>query len=345
MESLRINFVVEDMGAFRYLGCATLARELYIALSRIVDIDWNGKGNDYDIFHFHTFGPYALYRLKVSKGINILTSHSVPSINVGNVVGGENLWRVVYRWIYNRFDHIIAVSHTSERELRSIGVRKPSTVIYNGIDLDRFCFSEEKRKRFRERYNLGDRFVVLNVGQKTPRKGIYDFVKVARRIKEAVFVWVGGMPYRFLSKDASKVRRIEREAPENVIFTGYVPDVVESYSGADVLLAPTYGETFGLTHAEALACNLPVVTRDLEVLREVYDGRILFGRNVEEFVEIIRRLMDDEDMRRRYSGCRDFVRERFDIRRIGEEHLKLYKRLLDERASNDLGEGWGRSRI
>ncbi|HDO19440.1 MAG TPA: glycosyltransferase family 1 protein [Thermoplasmatales archaeon] len=333
MESIRVNFIVEDMGAFKYLGCATVAREIYNTLSDEIDVDWNGKGSAYDVFHFHTFGPYALYRLKTSKGINILTAHSLPSINVGNIVGSRRFWDVIYKWIYNKFDYIIAVSGTSEKELTSIGVEKPSSVIYNGINLDKFVFSEEKRKRFRERYGLEDRFVVLNVGQKTPRKGVYDFVEVAKRIEDATFVWVGGTPYRILSKDASKIKKIENTAPSNVIFTGFLPDIIEGYSGADVLFAPTYGETFGLTQMEAMACNLPVVTRDLEVFREIYGEKILLGRTVEDFAKLIRDLMEDESLRKKYSGYRKYVEERFDIKKIGRDHINLYRHLLDERAS------------
>ena len=329
MEGMRVNFIVEDMGRFKYLGCATVAREIYLALSKKIDVDWNGKGNDYDIFHFHTFGPYALYRLKRSKSINILTAHSMPSVNVGNIIGSRDLWEKIYRWIYNKFDHIVAVSNVCREELIQMGVKKDSSVIYNGIDLCRFVFSEEKRESFRRRYGLKDKFVVLNVGQKTPRKGIYDFIEVARMLEDVTFVWVGGTPYSILSKDWKRVKMIERDLPKNVIFPGFIPDITEAYSGADVFFAPTHGETFGLTHIEAMACNLPVVTRDLEVFREIHGDKILLGKSVEDFARIIKRLKEDEDFRKRYSNCRKHVEERFNIEKICREHIDLYNRLLD----------------
>ena len=60
---MRINFVVEDMLFFKYIGCATLARMLYNALIRensCSKIAWNAHGRDFDLVHYHTFGPLAL---------------------------------------------------------------------------------------------------------------------------------------------------------------------------------------------------------------------------------------------------------------------------------------------
>jgi len=327
---ISVNFIVEDFGRFKYLGCATVAKEIYNAVKEDIEAEWNGRRSFYDVFHFHTFGPVALTKLKLSKGLNILTAHSLPSINVGNIVGSKDFWEKIYRWIYNKFDHIIAVSETSRKELLSMGIEKPLSVIYNGIDLKKFRFSKEKRERFRNKYNLEDKFVVLNVGQKTPRKGIYEFIQVAKEIKDAIFVWIGGLPYGSFSKNAREIKKLEKNAPHNLIYPGFIPDITEAYCGADVLFAPTYGESFGLTQMEAMACNLPVVTRDLTVFREIYKDKILTGKTVDEFVKIIKSLMGDDSLRKKFTKHREYIRRRYDIRKIGKEHITLYENVLNE---------------
>ena len=60
---MKLNFFVEDMLFFKYIGCATLAKMLYNALTReesCPDIAWNARGRDFDLVHYHTFGPLAL---------------------------------------------------------------------------------------------------------------------------------------------------------------------------------------------------------------------------------------------------------------------------------------------
>lgn len=45
--------------------------------------------------------------------------------------------------------------------------------------------------------------------------------------------------------------------------------LVEIYNGSDVLIFPSYSEGFGWPVLEAMACGVPVVTSDIEVLREL----------------------------------------------------------------------------
>ena len=327
---MKVNFIIEDMGKFKYIGCSTVAKEIQQSIQNLEDIEWNGKKSKYDIYHFHTFGPIALLKRRFSKGINILTAHSLPSINVGNIIGSKNFWDKIYKWIYNKFDYIVAVSETSKEEIHSLGINKPISVIYNGVNLEKFKFSKEKRQDFRKKYNLDDKFVILNVGQKTPRKGFYDFCALEKKgIKDAVYIWVGGKPYGGLSQDARKINLIEKNASDTLRFPGFIHDITEAYSGADLLFAPTQGETFGLTQLEALSCNLPVLTRDLPVLNEIYKDTILTGISIEDFEAKIRLLIQDEKLRKQYSNHRKYVEENFDISDIGKKHISLYNELLN----------------
>lgn len=46
---------------------------------------WKGAPGNDDIVHYHTFGPFALFHRRFSGGKKVLTAHSTPRINVGNI--------------------------------------------------------------------------------------------------------------------------------------------------------------------------------------------------------------------------------------------------------------------
>ncbi len=328
---MKVNFIVENKGMFKYLGCSSVAKDLYKGLSKSksLDIKWNSESKDFDIAHFHTFGPKALLYKKGFKGKKVITAHSTPHLNKENL-RFSSLINSFYKPLYNSFDHLLAVSNDCKKQLIKEGMKKDISVIYNPVDTKKFSFDKKKREKFRKKYNLENKFVILNLGQKIPRKGIYDFFEVARKVRDAVFIWVGGIPYSFFSKDYGKIKQLQKNKPSNVILPGFLEDIVDAYSGADLFFAPTHNETFGLTQAEALSCNLPILTRDLPVFKEVYGNKILKGGNNKEFISLIKKLMEDKKLRKKYSNFNSFVKKNFSVEKISEEHIKFYKKLLKE---------------
>jgi 1,2-diacylglycerol-3-alpha-glucose alpha-1,2-galactosyltransferase len=324
---VRINFIVEDFSVFRYLGCATVARMIYRNMPRDADLDlsWNSARRGVDIAHFHTFGPLALAYRTYTKGVKVLTAHSTPHTNVGNI-GLSGLINRLYPPIYRGFDHIVTVSNPCDREIKAMLPGMETTIIPNGVDRRVFQRFEDKRRAFRAALGVDeDETVVLTLGQQTPRKGIYDFLELAARVPDAIWVWVGGFPYGRLSKDYRKIEGEKRKASENVVFTGFVPDVTEAYSGADLFFFPSKAETFGLVILEALASGLPVAARGIPELREIFGDAVAFFDTLEEAEALVRsrdRLQLSGEKARKFT-------ERFDIRLIAEAHAKLYRRLAE----------------
>ena len=63
-----INFVVEDMLLFKYIGCSTVARTLYKSLKQEpgLNLTWERFKYQADISHYHTFGPIALLNRRLA---------------------------------------------------------------------------------------------------------------------------------------------------------------------------------------------------------------------------------------------------------------------------------------
>jgi glycosyltransferase involved in cell wall biosynthesis len=320
MVLMKVNFIIEQSFGLKYLGCATVSRQLMNVLTEQgIDVSLNSKKDGFDLVHAHTFGPLAMSQRK--KATSIISAHSTPSINAGNIIfGDKKFWNSLYRSIYNKFDYVFAVSQFTVKELEDIGINKPIYVLENGVNTSFFTYDKAKGQKFRKQNGYDtDEYVVLNVAQVTPRKGIYDFFSLAKANPDVQFLWIGGFPYFIGSSDYLKLKNLIKHPPKNLKFTGFVEDIIGAYSGADLLFTPSYRETFGLTIIEADACCLPVLARDLAVFRELFSDHISYGKNVEEFNTVIKK---------RPKRTPASLSKQYNLATIGKETIKLYENIL-----------------
>jgi glycosyltransferase involved in cell wall biosynthesis len=118
---------------------------------------------------------------------------------------------------------------------------------------------------------------LLHVGSTIPRKRIDTLLGVcaalARLVPEVRLVRVGG-PFRF--EQERLVRDLGLEGRVSV--TGFVDErtLAALYRRAALVLQPSEREGFGLPLLEALACGTPAVASDLDVLREVGGGAVVY---------------------------------------------------------------------
>ena len=124
------------------------------------------------------------------------------------------------------------------------------------------------REAFRSRYGLReDEKVVISVGHTIARKGLPEFLELARQMPDVRFFWFGWTDPRLVP---AAIRQVMEEAPANVTFPGFVePERLrEAYCGADVFAFLSHEETEGIVVLEALACGIPVVVRDIPVYQD-----------------------------------------------------------------------------
>jgi 1,2-diacylglycerol-3-alpha-glucose alpha-1,2-galactosyltransferase len=324
---MKVNIFVEDMYFLQYIGCSTVARVLHHSLSLrgSAEYSYNAFGGDFDVVHYHSFGPYALLNKALCRGVSILTAHSTPRVNENNLAFSAYFNRL-YPGIYRSFDHIITISEACQKEITAMLPDVPTTFIPNGVDRSFFKCDPRKRALGRERYGIPpEAKVILTVAQQTPRKGIYDVMALAKEHPEVYWMWVGGFPYEFLSSDYFQIQKRKKNCDGNIIFTGFVPDIVEIYSTADVFLMPSYAETFGLVILEALSSGLPVVARDITEFREIFGDNVIYFRTRQEAAE---RISDDTTLASHKHSARSST-EHFDINRVAALHETLYRTLAE----------------
>ncbi|MGE4467999.1 glycosyltransferase family 4 protein, partial [Sphaerochaeta sp.] len=149
--------------------------------------------------------------------------------------------------------------------------------------------SGEKRKVFRKRFGLAnDELVVISVGHFIERKGILDFLALAKRMPKVTFLWFGHTSPSLITR---QVKQAMQEKSDNVRFPGYIDQdsLSQAYCGADLFVFPSHEETEGIVVLEALSSSVPVVVRDIPV----YEDWLVDKKNVykvdtlEDFQSII----------------------------------------------------------
>ncbi len=286
---------------------------------------------DYDVLHLQWIGPKSLYyaRWAHRKGRPVVLSvHTPPDLIHESFTFSRTLAHIYGEYL-RRFAHtvnlFIAPSPFAAQELDGIVNGQPIRVISSGVDVDHFRYDEEKRDSFRREYGL-DRPTVLCTGQVIPRKGVEDFLAVARLLPDISFIWVGTRVNRLLFY-SPRFERLLKRRPENVRFTGFIDDVGAAYSGSDLFLFPSHGESLGLVILEAAATGLPLVVRRLPIYRGwLHEGTdCAMGETPQEFAAAIRELLDRQEDRTRGES---HVVQGHSLPQVGEDLLTAYQEIL-----------------
>lgn len=121
-------------------------------------------------------------------------------------------------------------------------------------------------------------------------------------------------------------------APEGMSYTGFVEDVFLWLAAADVSVAPLWKGLGILTKVvEALSAGLPTVVTELALpgIPELQDGNnCLVASGKEEFLEQVRRVVRDKELRARLSANgRELIRAKYSCEVVGAQVEELLVRV------------------
>ncbi len=257
---------------------------------------WDEKA---DAVHINTVLPdsvLAALRARLRGETVIYYGHSTMQDFRNSFVGSNLLAPLFQKWIcfcYNLGDVILTPTPYSQRLLESYHLKRPVLALSNGVDTDFFAPSKEKRRAFRRRFDLqeSDR-VVISVGHQIERKGILDFIGMARALPEAKFFWFG---YTDPALVPEPIKAAMAAAPANLRFPGFFDQssLRDAYCGADVFAFCSKEETEGIVVLEALACGTPTVVRDIPVYADWLRGGIDIYKAADaaEFAQFVRGML------------------------------------------------------
>lgn len=237
-------------------------------------------------------------------------------------------------------DCVMASTPAEAEELLAHYGADPNRLCTSPPGVDHRLFRPGSKKGARRRLGLGPGPVVLFVGRIQPLKGVdvavEAFAGVHATHPEAMLVIVGGPSGPNGDQELAKLRKrvLALGVGSRVRFLGPVPHglLADLYRAADVLLAPSRAESFGLAAAEAQACGTPVVAARAGGLVYVIDdgvtGVLVEGWDPTEYADAVNRLVDDPGLAAKMGDAAVKWAKRFSWDATVKRYLELYRGVL-----------------
>ncbi|WP_338447981.1 glycosyltransferase family 1 protein [Niallia oryzisoli] len=200
-------------------------------------------------------------------------------------------------WFHNQLETTFVPSIETRQQLKERNF-KNLKIWPRGVDCQLFHPFYDKSS-VRKKYGLSKKYLLSFVSRLAPEKDVNTLLHIAKTIpqeinKDIEWLWVGDGPIREV---------LEKEAPENVTFTGYLKgkDLAEIYSASDLFVFPSPTETFGNVVLEALASGTPVIGADSGGVKNVITsgktGFLCAPGEADEYNQAIVHLLSHDSLR------------------------------------------------
>jgi len=300
-----------------------------------------------DVIHVHTplsMGAIAYQAAKMYRLPLVYTYHTLMSEYVHYVrIGGKmviptktaiRLANAASAFTCNLSDHIIAPSEKVKELLLRYGVKRPITVIHNGVQIERFRVGRKGYLRHRLGLTEEQR-ILLFVGrlglEKNPEFILRAFVYILDLLPSVHLILVGDGYAR------ASLELLARELgiAQRVTFAGSIPyqDMPLVYADASLFVSASTSEVHPMAILEALASGLPVVA----VWDKALDSAVVDGVNgyfVEpderQFAEKVAMVLQDSARWQEMSQNSLHISQRFSIRAQARRLTEVYEQVCNQ---------------
>jgi glycosyltransferase involved in cell wall biosynthesis len=260
-----------------------------------------------DIYHIidHSNAHVAYWLQKKGKPI-IITCHDLVQFVYPEILKGQSRfpafsmasWKFSVKGICYA-NCVVAVSSNTAKDVHErLDIELERIVVVpNGVEASFRSLPSEEVKSFREKYQRSpEEICLLNIGSTHQRKNIITVLKVLKMLKDQRFLvrlWRSGG--KFMADQVAFIKENNLDLDILDFGTADKNILMQLYNAADVLLAPSLYEGFGLTILEAMACGLPVITSNVSSLPEVVgDAAIMCDpMDIKSMAEAIYHLQTD----------------------------------------------------
>ena len=231
-------------------------------------------------------------------------------------------------------DKIICISDAEKQSALNKKICKENKleVIFNGVDIEAYENGIHSAVTRKDLNIPEDAFVVGMVGRISLQKAPDIFIKMAKLVKDKIsnahFIIVGS------GEQENEIRKYAEDNgfSDRLHITGWVDDSMSYVELFDVACLLSRWEGFGLALPEYMMAVKPIVASRVDAIPDIVrDGENGLLVNVDDFIGASRAVLKiyQEDRLKKSlvaQGLKD-VHSRFNVRRVSEEHGKLFERL------------------
>jgi len=318
--------ILKSLNIFKY-GKTALSLTL---LSTIIPF----LNKKFDIIHCH-FGPNGIVGVHLKEigipGKYVISFHGYD-VNSYPKIMGENVYNVLFK----NGDLFTTNTNFTKQQVVKIGCDEKKIIILPvGLRIARFKFSTRKIRN-------GDIIKILTVGRLVEKKGyeyaIRAIVKIVAKHENIFYMIAGDGPLR----DKLESLVSELGARNYVKFMGVVEEdeVLKLYQQAHIFVLPSVTASNGdregqaLVLQEAQAVGLPIISTIHNGIPEgVLNGKsgyLVPEKDVDALAEKLERLIEHPEIWPEMGKCgRKFVEERYDIKKLNQQLMKIYQNLIE----------------
>jgi L-malate glycosyltransferase len=280
-----------------------------------------------DVIHGHYLYPAGLIAVLggiFTKKKVYVTSHGSDMFCLYHQ---HKFMRPIIRFVLKRADVVLAVSESLKEEILKTkvkGIEDKLRLNWNSVNIDKFkpldddttdttdttvtsatsatTTTTTNKLEFKDEFNISkNKPIILFIGNIIKRKNVATILDAKKLIKsDCVVVVVGDGP--LLNKLKEKV---DKENIDDVIFTGARNDIPNIIQSSDLLILPSYSESFGLVLIEALACEKPVIGSNVGGIKEIITedvGLLIEPRDSKSLAKAVDSILSNEELREKFQS-------------------------------------------
>ena len=291
-----------------------------------------------DIVHTVTIKPYlyggiAAKMAKVPAVVSAVSGLGVVFIATG--FKAKFLRAVLYPLYKLAFSHknqLVIFQNRDDADFlvnwRAVQPSKVRLIRGSGVDLSDYRYSAEP---------IG-KPVVTFAARLLVDKGIREFIDASKIIHNngiEVDLWVAGDLDEGNPSSITKAEMVSWKELPNVKVIGFHKNIADLYSKSNIVCLPSYREGLPKSLVEAAACGRVVVTTDMpgccDAIESNETGLLVPIKDALALADAIEYLIKNPDVRKRMgAGGRALADKEFAIEKVVDEHMKVYRNLLDK---------------
>jgi len=262
--------------------------------------------------------PFWFFHPEQRKGIRIL---QWPLFEIFDKIAVKSI------------DEIVVMSHIDENLVQR-AYNRASTLIREGIDIE--PFQNASGRKIRKKYNLGDYFLILQVGTlvyyKRPDDSIKALAYLAKKYDNLKLILVG-----VGSTEPFKELSMKLGVEDKVLFLNNVSDkeLAEIYKACDVFVFPAE-QTWGLVVTEAMAAGKPVIVSNKagvsEIIENNTNGIVVNHADPKEIAEQVERLIIAPELCKRLGqNAYEYVKNNLSWESYARKMEEIFERVTKAR--------------